>query len=851
MFISKFFVLLFEFFLLFIGTIMVLPIRKYKILKTKEDQLFIGKTFLTLIFFFIDCIYSTFSLLNIITSNDNIISIIIIFLFNTYIIAIIFYNFFLCLELYFTYSNPLHFFNRLFKLNKCNYIPELLILIVSILTIICDVFFYTKFKDIYDNYLRLIMPNFYKFGVIILFSMISIIICLINKNRIKKFCFKRQEKLINILNKRVITNLLYIIYGALYAIPLLLDIETQKTFNEIGAFISLLIIIIDLIIHISLLSRTKFCEYRLKRTMIGFICSIFYKPKKEIEDPVIPLMSDSIINETTSGLVGTTLQGNEASTVSELISNSSIDKELILAYKNGIFLEDYFLFFFDQILNILFISIFQVYYSKMFSTKANDTRLSKDININEEEVSGIGGGYNTNMSTTTTVLGEQLSNTNSTVGDYTASFKLKKNMENDDYGRFKAILENGQKIENNNNYLNISIQSFFTPRCVETIYEHRLKGKLIGNSLLSHMILSGNKTKNSTLDIPNINYWSLTIANIKEEYFRKLKNTRFKTYDKTFNIDIFDSNEEELIIKDKGKNNEISILLDKYFTYIHAKGVNGTFIPSLVGVFKVKINTFKTLLVFITRNSLVENVPKNFFTYWQLLRFLDEKPQKLASSQFNSGSGNRGNLVKDDPIFERLFQVEGKNQDYNKINLINFNDFKDTIKSDISFLNKCGSQNFDLLLMYYEYENTQKHEKGGIIKIKKIDDNKAEIIQESLPDGIQGELATPMNSNNFRFPGESLKNNTFSLGGGLLEGVDDDMAMGNIDINAMKQNCANLMDYSEKISINGYEGIFDSFNCMCFFTFDNIFDVRKKNINTNFYSAFQNKILEHFTSFKK
>ena len=849
MFIAKFFVLLFEIFLFFLGTTLILPIKKYKILRTKEDQLFIEKTFITLIFFFIDIIYSTLSLLNVITSTDNIISIIIVFIFNIYIIAIVFYNFFLCLELYYTYSNPLHLFNRLFKLNKYNNIPEIFISIVSILTIVCDIVYFSKFKEIYDNYLRLIMPNFYKCGVIILFSMISILICIIKKIQIKKFCFKRQEKLINVLNKRVLTNILYIIYGALYAIPFLLNNESQKTFNEIGAFIILSIIIIDFIIHISLLSKTKFCEYRLKKTMLGFICSFFYKPKKEIEDPAIPLMSEATINDTTSGLVSTTLQGNET-TVSELISNSTLDKELISVYKNGIFLEDYFLFFFDQILNILTISIFQVYYSKIFSSKANDTRLSKDININEEEVSGIGGGYNTNMSTTTTVLGEQLSNTNNKVGDYTASFKIKKNMEKDDFSKFKDILENGLKIENNN-YLNISIKSFFTPRCVETIYEHRLKGKHIGSSLLSHMLLFGNKNKNSTIDIPNVNYWSLTAANGKEEYFRKLKNTRFKTYDKNFNIDIFDSNDEELIIKDKGKSNDMSILLDKYFTYIHAKGVNGTFIPSLVGVFKVKINNFKTLLVFITRNSLVENVPKNFFTYWQLLRFLDEKPQKLASSQFNSGSGNRGNLVKDDPIFERLFQVEGKNQDYNKINLINYADFKDTIKSDISFLNKIGCQNFELLLMYYEYENTQKHEKGGIIKIKKVDDDKAEIIQESLPCSIQDEFSSPMNSNNnnFKFPGESLKNNILSFGGGLLEGVDDDI--GNIDINVEKQNCTNLMDYSEKVSINGYEGIFDSFNCMCFFTFDNIFDVRKKNKNTNFYTAFQNKILEHFTTYKK
>ena len=55
----------------------------------------------------------------------------------------------------------------------------------------------------------------------------------------------------------------------------------------------------------------------------------------------------------------------------------------------------------------------------------------------------------------------------------------------------------------------------------------------------------------------------------------------------------------------------------------------------------------------------------------------------------------------------------------------------------------------------------------------------------------------------------------------------------------------------EKINISGYEGVFDSFNCLCFFTFENIFDIKKKSIPTNFYTNFQNKILENFTSFKE
>ena len=842
MFLIEFFILLLEVIPFFLSMIIFFPLFQLKKLRTKEDELFLQKTMMTFIFFCIDIIIGVLKIVKVL-GNNNVINKIVTFIFNIYIIAIIFYNFFLCLELSFTFSNPIHFFNRIFKQKKYNYIPEFFMFIIVIGTIVADSILYNRFKEIYNNEnTRIIVPNFYKFGAIVLFSLIGVLICVIKKSQIKKFCFKKQEKLINIFNKRAISNTLYIIYGCLYAIPMLLKKDEHvKLFNTICSFIFLTVIILDYSIHISLLSTTKFCEYCLRKKLIGYICSLFFKPvKNEGEDTMIPLMNDTNVNDTTNALGASSSLQNETS-VSELIYNSPLDKELITIYKNGIFIEDYFLNFFDQILNILTISIFQVYYSKFFSSKANDTRLSIDINIGED-VSGIGGAYKENMSIS--VAGDQLADSKSKVGDYTASFDIKKNMEKDDYSRFKDILEGGQKIENNNNYLRTKVKSFFTPKCIETIYSQKLKGKQIGNSLLGHLILSGNKNRN--MDCPNGNFWSLTAANGKEKYFSKLKNNSFKTFDKNFNIDIFDSNDEELIIKEKGRNNNISLLLDKYFTYIQAKGINGTFIPSLVGVFKVKINNFKTLLVFITRNSLVENAPKNFFTYWQLVQFLNDKPKTIASSQFNEGG--RKTLVKDEPIFERLFQVESKNDnpDDNKINLKNYLDFQETIKSDMAFLNKCGCQDFEFLLMYYQYENTQKHENQGAIKIQR-DGNKVEIIQASLPKDID-EFSPSLNNNKFR--GESEKSSMFSLGGAFLDGGEDDTGVS--DINTIKQNAANLLDFSEKISLNGYEGIFDSFNCLCFFTFDNIFDIRKKfNLPTNYYISFQNKILESFTDFKK
>ena len=259
MFIIEFIILLFEILPLFLSIIIFFPINKKKQLKTKEDELFLQKNIITLIVFSIDIIIGILKILKIIEDGKNIFCKIGIFIFNIYIILIVFYNFFLCLEIYYTYSNPIHLFNRLFKQKKYNYIPEFFIIFILIITVVADSILYNKFKDIYENdNTRLIIPNFYKCGVIVLFSLIGTLLCLIKKCQIKKFCFKNQDKLINLINKRAISSILYIIYGGIYAIPILLDTDAQKTFNTICSFIFLTIIIMDYCIDISLLSTTKF-----------------------------------------------------------------------------------------------------------------------------------------------------------------------------------------------------------------------------------------------------------------------------------------------------------------------------------------------------------------------------------------------------------------------------------------------------------------------------------------------------------------------------------------------------------------------------------------------------------------
>ena len=827
-------------FLIFLTIVIFHPINKYKRFKVKEDQLFLQKVLITTLFF---CFFLLFNILSFfdeeikkhvyLASN---------FFFNTFFVLILLYNLMMTIEIYRTYVNPVHYFNRLFRQKQYNYIPELIILIIAIISLSVDLgIAFNKLKeeseenndDLTLSYLFLIAE--WKPFVIIIISIICIIFYCKLKSLISNFYFNHQEKLLNVISKRSMNNYLYLVFGIFYLFPLIEKIIKNSSSNSeyvklFGTLFFYIVIIDDYFIHLSEISTSKFCEYPLKRTLLGYFCSCFYKPKKAKTGAMAPLIGESSVYEKTE-LTGFQ---NDFSSSLDLVSNRVSDKELISVYKNGLFVEDYFLSYFDQILNIITSSLNQAYNSKYFSTQANEQTLTSKLKI--EDISAIGGNM---KDTSVSAIGTKtVVNTKSELGDDTVKFNITKNIETDDLKRFQNILENRLLVKNHNNFLNISLNSFFTPRCLESIYNQKIKGRHVSNSLLSHMIFSP-YAKNKNPDNPNANYWSLFASNAKEQYFNKMKNTSIKTFDKQFTIDLFDTDNGELNFSEKGDNSILAQLLDQYFTYIHGKGINGTFIPSLVGVFKIKINNFKTLLVFITKNSLVENAINNNYSHWQLLRIMKGKPQKVASSQVNSGS----TLVKDDPIFERAFQIETikDNPNYNKIAFKNYNDFQSIIQSDIEFMRQVGGKNFDLLLMYYEFENTQKHEKQGAIKIRQTNQG-AEIVEESLPeDFLDDELSgtTPISK-------PKKKSIDFlSMGNG---GFLDEDNFGN-DYNMKK--VMNALDKDDNNYMNGFEGLFDNFNCICFFTFENVFDIRKREaINDSFYANFRENILSNFTEYK-
>ena len=126
----------FSLFLIFITIIIFHPINKYKRYKVKEEQLFLQKTLITTIFL------SIFLLLNIISFLAEGLKkysyIALNFFFNEFFILILLYNLLITIESYRTYNNPVHYFNRLFRQKKFNYIPELIIFIIFIISLAVD-----------------------------------------------------------------------------------------------------------------------------------------------------------------------------------------------------------------------------------------------------------------------------------------------------------------------------------------------------------------------------------------------------------------------------------------------------------------------------------------------------------------------------------------------------------------------------------------------------------------------------------------------------------------------------------------------------------------------------------------
>jgi hypothetical protein len=288
----------------------------------------------------------------------------------------------------------------------------------------------------------------------------------------------------------------------------------------------------------------------------------------------------------------------------------------------------------------------------------------------------------------------------------------------------------------------------------------------------------------------NCNFPFLICKNSKNEYFKTMKTLNLKTNDRKYTIDIFSN-----VLNDNSKNS----ILEEYLNYITSK--SNTFLPILIGAFKISINNMHPFTLFISKNSIMENVPKELFNYWQLMRYLPKKElfEKIATSKDGTSL-----CITEDNLFTT-------NQ---KIIIKDYLNFHSILSDDVTFLSKIGSKNFSLLIMYYEFDknnpNIEEYLNMSRFNSKSIR-NESEINNKKLEE------------ENIEFINSEIKK-------------EETVSKSNLEFTIMNANKNG----------NGFESTFNDNKCMVFFSFEKIFEFRGYSFTNFDYNAFTRKIIDYF-----
>ena len=311
----------------------------------------------------------------------------------------------------------------------------------------------------------------------------------------------------------------------------------------------------------------------------------------------------------------------------------------------------------------------------------------------------------------------------------------------------------------------MQIESLFSERIKEAMNVFHITKEKIISSLLSHKCSS------------------FLSKNAKEGYFKTLNNLVVKTYDKKLLLEIH----SDFTIDEKIKRK-----IDLYFEPITLEQIN-TFIPILVGVFKIKINSFKDIVIFISMNPLVEDVPRNDFNFWQLNRF--EYPKKFE--QIATSKDRDSFIITTELVFE-------KNP---KFIIDDYEMFHKTLEKDLAFFKRIDSSHFSMLILYYEYEL-------DINKEKTMNDN-------SIVIPVKNSESNSKEKTNF----ESLNNNIISVNEVINDELGENNSLKGFEDMSMIGYKKDAFDVTKPIIIkNGFDSMYNGFKGIVFFSFENIFE---------------------------
>ena len=402
-------------------------------------------------------------------------------------------------------------------------------------------------------------------------------------------------------------------------------------------------------------------------------------------------------------------------------------------------------------------------------------------------------------------------------------------IKNQNQNDFKINIEQNITMSgliNKTEEVEVRIESFFSEKIKEILNVYHIKIESIIQSLLS------GKGQ------------SLLSKNTKDHYFTNLTTLCLKTFDKKLLIEIYD----DVTIEDK----KMKSLLSNYLNHLNFSQMN-TFLPILLGVFTVKINSFKEVTMFITLNPLIEEYPKENYNYWQLMRYKDNELQKISCSKDRDSF-----IITTDQIFSQnvTFKIDS------------YDIFVQTIESDLKFLKKIGSEKFSFIILYYELELNDKkslktkntilpiysedsfQEDNNIIQINQPKKQKIEVISSGSNSEKEISLMNREDKSNTLYSKKNQNVITESLTEQFM-GVDHDNSNDKNRNNSIDQ--ISMIQYDNKYSVtgitkNGFDSIYNNYKGIVYFSFENLFEMGGCFRSNKFYFNYLNEIKKLFSS---
>ena len=591
---------------------------------------------------------------------------------------------------------------------------------------------------------------------LVFFSLINFYVCIKNIKTLSNF----QNESKGETKFKTIMNLLFSLIQIGYIIIHLIEKLNffKYPLNEIYTFYFLIMIFLETTLNMIFTRNSDFYYYTLGRKDLSnfyniFGCNDFYKPIMSI---------------------------NNEQKYNNLINNNINLNCMLLSNNDQPIKKDNILYYFHKVLKLRNISQFNLEVSEYclnlsIACLTSIFEKMKEYKITEDEFD--------NRNSSLIPVSEELNKNLDKKGKY-YEFEFNQNsFKDNDKGLLTKLKINS--FNKNTNFIdsfNVNVKYFQYEKFQSIIKNRDINLSELIKSLLSH----------------SCEYPFLICKNSRNEYFKTMETLSLKTNDKKYIIEIFSN-----ILNENSDN----YILEQYLKHLLEKKI--TFIPILIGAFKIKINHMNPFTIFISRNSIMENLPKEIFNYWQLMRYI---PLKKSFEKISTSKDRTSLCITQDNLFNNE----------NKISIKDYLNFTSILIEDTNFLSLISSKNFDLLIMYYEFDHNNPY----------------------LEDYLNYSRATSkIRKTEFEF----YNNNN-------LNKKNDDIDFRPSEFNNMKYddksnfsttNINSTINNANK-DRNGFDCKFGGIKCMLFFTFEKILNFNGFSISFFDYFSFSRKIIEYF-----